>query len=118
MLGRILIYTKKIPEMVAFYTTHFEFDLVELDDDRIKELRPKGAGAALLLHPAGARQKDGQVLVKLVFDVADVEAFCQAAKARGLKFGALHKGDGYVFANAKDPSGNSISVSSRAFAPR
>jgi predicted enzyme related to lactoylglutathione lyase len=57
-------------------------------------------------------------MVKLVFDVEDVEAFCAQARARGLKFGALHKGDEYVFANAKDPSGNSISVSSRAFAPR
>ncbi|HEX8049272.1 MAG TPA: VOC family protein, partial [Rhizobium sp.] len=27
----------------------------------------------------------------------------------------LHQADGYVFANAKDPSGNPIAISSRAF---
>jgi hypothetical protein len=32
-----------------------------------------------------------------------------------LKFGAIWKGDGYEFANARDPDGNSISISSRAF---
>jgi hypothetical protein len=54
-------------------------------------------------------------LVKLVFDVQDVPAFCEAAKSRGLDFGKVHKGNGYEFANAKDPSKNSIQVSSRAF---
>jgi hypothetical protein len=30
-----------------------------------------------------------------------------------LKFGAVHQTDGYVYANGKDPSGNSIAISSR-----
>jgi hypothetical protein len=50
-----------------------------------------------------------------VFDVEDVPAFCQAAKKKGLTFSTLHKSDGYVFANARDPSGNPIAVSGRAF---
>ena len=37
------------------------------------------------------------------------------AAAQGLAFGAIHKGDGYAFANAKDPAGNPVSVSSRAY---
>ncbi|WP_377186257.1 VOC family protein [Ruegeria meonggei] len=84
--------------------------------DRIVELVPVSGGAHLLLHPAGKAAREGQAAVKLVFDVVDVAGFCDHARQQGLKFGPIHKVDGYVFANAKDPSKNSISVSSRAFA--
>jgi len=117
-LGRIVIYTRKPEEMAAFYCRHFGFTAVRTEGDRILELVPRGAGAAILLHPAAAGQKAGQSLVKLVFDVEDVAEFCEKAAADGLIFGPLHQADGYVFANAKDPSGNSVQVSSRAFAPR
>lgn len=58
----------------------------------------------------------GQSLVKLGFEVEDVAAFARAARKRGLAFGPLHDGMGYVYANAKDPSGNSIAISGRAAA--
>ena len=117
-LGRIVIYTRKIDQMAEFYCTHFGFSASQVEGDRILELIPPVSGAAILLHPASARQKEGQVLVKLVFDVENVAAFCERARDKGLEFGKLHQADGYVFANAKDPSGNSIQVSSRAFAPQ
>jgi len=115
-LNRLIIYTKRVPEMIAFYTQHFGYTARQLPGDRIVELLPEAGGVTILLHPAAKSQKEGQVLVKLVFDVQDVEVFCQAAKAKGLDFGTIHQADGYAFANAKDPSNNSISVSSRAFA--
>lgn len=114
-LGRLVIYTSKIDQMADFYAKHFGFSVLRADDDRIVELRAHSSGMALLLHPAAAKQKEGQVLVKLVFDVEDVPAFCEAARADGLDFGKVHKAGGYEFANAKDPSKNSIQVSSRAF---
>ncbi|MBT0956082.1 VOC family protein [Alphaproteobacteria bacterium KMM 3653] len=114
-LGRIVIYTKRLEEMVAFYCTHFGFSALRLEGDRVVELVAPEGGGNILLHPMGAGRKEGQVLVKLVFDVEDVEGFCRAAEARGLSFGAIHKADGYSFANAKDPAKNSISVSSRAY---
>lgn len=114
-LGRLVIYTKKVDEMAEFYQRYFGFDVVRNEGDRIVELKPKASGASILLHAAAKGQKEGQVLVKLVFDVEDVAAFCDEAKARGLEFGSIHTADGYVFANAKDPSKNSIQVSSRAF---
>ena len=101
--------------MADFYAKHFGFSVFRADNDRIVELSAQNSGIALLLHPAVAKQKEGQVLVKLVFDVEDVSAFCEAAKADGLDFGKIHKAGGYEFANAKDPSKNSIQVSSRAF---
>lgn len=117
-LGRIIIYTKRVPEMVAFYSGIFGFSAVQRPGDRLVELRPNGGGISILLHPAAKGQKEGQVLVKLVFDVEDVPAFLQLASDKGLVCGPIHQADGYVFANAKDPSGNSISISSRAFADR
>lgn len=115
-LGRIVIYTRKIEQMAEFYAKHFGFSVSCVEGDRITELTPQGAGCAILLHPASAKQKEGQALVKLVFDVEDVAGFCAACAANGLKFGKIHRADGYVFANTKDPSGNSVQVSGRAFA--
>ena len=115
-LGRIVIYTGRVDEVAAFYVRHFGFDILRSEGDRIVELRHPDGGAAILLHPKAAGQKEGQALVKLVFDVEDVPAFCSAARERGLDVGPVHKADGYVFANAKDPARNSVQVSSRAFA--
>lgn len=115
-LGRLVIYTHKLDEMAAFYARHFGFDVFRADGDRIVELRPEAGGATILLHRAAAKQTEGQVLVKLVFDVEDVAAFCAAARENGLAFGKVHQGDGYSFANAKDPAGNSVQVSNRASA--
>ncbi len=115
-INRIVIYSKKIPQMIAFYSGLFGFTAHRQEDDRIVELQPASGGATLLLHPAGKGQREGQALIKLVFDVENVEGFCRRAAGHGLAFGPIHRADGYEFANAKDPSGNSISVSSRAFA--
>ena len=116
-LGRIIIYTHKIEQMVAFYSKHFGYTLSRIEGDRILELKPKDNGIPILLHPASAKQKEGQVLVKLVFDVKDVPAFCEVARGNGLMFGTIFQADGYSFANTKDPSGNTVQVSSRAFMP-
>ena len=116
ILGRVLIYTRRPDEMAAFYARHFGYSVVRSETDRIVELRSQAGGATILLHPAASSQKEGQVLVKLVFDVEDVAAFCAAAKENGLTFGKIHQADGYAFSNAKDPAGNSIQVSSRGFA--
>jgi predicted enzyme related to lactoylglutathione lyase len=114
-LGRLVIYTSKIDQMEQFYAKHFGFSVLRAEGDRIVELRAQTSGISLLLHPAAAKQKEGQALVKLVFDVENVSTFCKSAKADGLEFGKIHKAGGYEFANAKDPSRNSIQVSSRAF---
>lgn len=117
-LGRIVIYTKRLEDVAAYYCKHFGFEMLRLEGDRIVELIAPGPGANILLHPMGQGRKDGQTLVKLVFDVEDIAGFCQASKKQGLEFGGIHQADGYSFANAKDPAGNSVSISSRAFVKR
>ncbi len=114
-LGRLVMYTKRIDEMSAFYARHFGYTERRIEGDRIVELIAPGSGINLMLHPASSARKEGQTLVKLVFDVQDVPAFCAVAKAKGLEFGSIHQADGYCFSNAKDPAKNSIQVSSRAF---
>ncbi|MDA7966877.1 MAG: VOC family protein [Ruegeria sp.] len=101
--------------MVQFYELHFGYTACQIEGDRIVELIPYAGGLRLLLHPASKAARQGQASVKIVFDVEDVAGFCLRSAEAGLQFGPIHKADGYCFANAKDPSGNSISVSSRAF---
>jgi catechol 2,3-dioxygenase-like lactoylglutathione lyase family enzyme len=112
-LSRIVLYVRDVEETVAFYEKHFGFRALRLPGDRITELLCPDGGASIMVHVAGKAVKMGQVTVKLSFHVEDVEAFCAKSAQEGLLFGPLHQADGYVFANAKDPSGNSISVSSR-----
>lgn len=117
-ITRLILYTKRMDEMARFYARHFGYTASQVPGDRIVELVPQSGGAHLLLHPAAKGLREGQVAVKLVFDVPDVPAFCTQAADQGLEFGPIHQADGYQFANAKDPSNNSISVSSRAFVNR
>ncbi len=117
-LNRFLLYAKDVALTVRFYERYFGFAAARDAGDRIVELiHPKG-GTRLMIHQAAKGQRQGQVLVKLVFDVEDVQSFCDKCRADGLEFGEVHMADGYVFANAKDPCLNPISVSSRAFRVR
>ncbi|MFK0273362.1 VOC family protein [Ensifer sp. NPDC090286] len=114
-IKRIILYAQDVEATVRFYENHFGFQASREAGDRIVELVSAEGGANLMIHPAAKGQRKGQSTVKLVFDVADVEAFCQGRAKKGLVFGTIHRADGYTFANAVDPSGNPISVSSRAF---
>lgn len=117
-LNRIMLYVRNIDDTRVFYERYFGFSAESRDDDRVVELKSAHGGAILMVHQAAKSVKTGQASVKLVFDVEDVEGFKQHCSALGLEFGSTHKADGYCFANAKDPDGNSVSISSRAFANR
>lgn len=114
-LGRAILYCRQVEQTAAFYESHFGYQVSHDPTDRIVELRPPGDGLVLLLHPAGKGQKQGQVQLKMVFDVEDVPTFRAALMESGVEVGPLHHADGYVFANLKDPSGNALSISGRAF---
>jgi len=114
-INRIILYAHDVEATVRFYEKHFGFQASRGAGDRLVELIPQDGGASLMVHPTAKGQRKGQSLIKLVFDVRDVEAFSRGCAQEGLVFGAIHQADGYQFANAKDPSGNPISISSRAF---
>ena len=114
-LSTILIYAKNMQATADFYQTYFGFKSTgEVVEGLIELIAPQG-GANILIHQAAKSVKLGQVGVKLMFDVKDVEAFKKTAERKGLKFGSTHIANGYAFANAKDPDKNSVSISSRAF---
>lgn len=117
-INKIVIYAKNVDKTISFYEKYFGFKSVREEGDRIVELLPANGGASLMIHPAAKNLKEGQASVKLVFDVSNVEAFREKCLAQGLKFGAIHKADGYVYSNAKDPGRNSVQISSRAFRKR
>ena len=87
MPGRLILYTKKLPEMVAFYCDHFGYRVDDDPADRLVELVPPTGAITLLLHPAAKSQKTGQVVVKLVFDIRDVAAMRESLKQAGIAVG-------------------------------
>ena len=113
-LGTIIIYARDMKKTAQFYSRHFGFETTGEIEEGLIELRST-AGAGILIHQAAKSVKVGQVTVKLSFHVQDVPAFMARASTEGLAFGPAHQANGYLFANAKDPDGNSVSISSRAF---
>lgn len=114
-LGTVILYARNVTKTAAFYSLHFGFKTSGEIVEGLIELHPPEGGAGILVHPAARSLKLGQAGVKLSFHVPDVPAFVRAAADRGLEFGAVHQANGYQFANAKDPDGNSVAISSRAF---
>ncbi|MDM0028121.1 VOC family protein [Variovorax saccharolyticus] len=113
-LGTVIIYARDMRKSADFYARHFGFITTGEVSEGLIELNAPRAGAGILIHQAAKSVKLGQAGVKLSFHVPDVEAFVAEAAKRGLKFGAIHRANGYAFANCKDPDKNSVSVSSRA----
>jgi len=111
-----MLYVRNVETTCDFYGRHFGFESSLDPNDRVAELKSPNGGAILMVHQAAKSVKTGQVTVKLVFDIEDVEGFKKQCSMQGLDFGSTHQADGYCFANAKDPDGNSVSISSRAFA--
>jgi predicted enzyme related to lactoylglutathione lyase len=114
-LNTLILYARDMQKTAAFYQRHFGFVTSGQVVEGLIELRAAEGGANILIHQAAKSLKLGQVGVKLMFDVADIDAFKAASAAHGLQFGATHQANGYTFANAKDPDGNSVAISSRAF---
>ena len=112
-IARIILYVKDIETVAAFYQRFFNMKpLIGSAGKGWLELASPLGGSHIALHQAAKSQKSGAAM-KIVFAVADVPAFVRAKKRQGLRFGVIHQGPGFQFANAKDPAGNSISVSSR-----
>lgn len=114
-LGTVILYAKDMQRTARFYSEHFGYETSGEVHDGLIELRPAAGGAEILIHQAAKSLKLGSAAIKLSFSVRNVPQFVQVARERGLAFGAVHQANGYAFANAKDPDGNSVSVSSRRF---
>ena len=109
----IMNYARDMNRTANFYETYAGFKSSGLVDGLI-ELTTED-GMRIVVQQAAKSFKLGQVGVKLVFSVQDVEGFKAKSAKLGLKFGSTHTASGYSFANAKDPDKNSVSYSNRAF---
>lgn len=109
---RVILYVRDIPTVAAFYQLHFGMRPLESTEPGWQELMSPHGGCAIALHQAAVSQKRGSE-IKMVFAVKDVRAFTAACAAQGLHFGVVHTTATHEFANAKDPAGNAIQVSSR-----
>ena len=114
-LHTILLYAKNMQVTAEFYQKYFGFISTGKVVEGLIELKPQNGGASILIHQAAKSIKLGQVAVKLMFDVEDIEKFKIESAAKGLEFGSTHQANGYSFANAKDPDKNPVTISSRAF---
>ena len=111
----VVLYVKDIPKVAAFYERCFGMTPLPGATKGWMQLASPSGGCVIALHQAAVTQRSGAAM-KLVFGVADVRAFKSAKEKQGLKFGVVHvvrEGPGHEFCNAKDPAGNSISISSR-----
>lgn len=115
VLGTVMVYARDMQRSAAFYRTHFGLETTGEVVEGLIELNASQGDASILIHQAAKSLKLGQAGVKLCFQVPDVDTFKKAALAQGLAFGPTHQANGYAFANAKDPDGNALSISSRAF---
>ena len=114
-LGTILIYARNMQKTAQFYSSFFDYCTSGETVEGLIELKPKKNGAVILIHQAAKSIKLGHAGLKLTFHVHDVAEFVAKSAASGLEFGPIHQANKYQFANSKDPDGNSISISSRAF---
>lgn len=113
-IAGIVLYVKDVPKVSAFYQQHFGFTALPSAIVGWQQLVSPTGGCGLSLHQAAKSQKSGAAM-KIVFAVPDVERFIAERKKQGLEFGSVHQAKGYVFSNAKDPAGNSISISDQTY---
>ena len=112
-VARVVLYVKDVEGVAAFYERHFGLRRLAGETPGWIELS-SGEGCTIAVHQASRTAKSGAAM-KLVFAVREVAKFKAASARRGLKFGPIHQVEGFELANAKDPAGNSISISSRGF---
>src|SRR4051812_38244589 len=101
-ITRLALYVRDMPAIADFYSKHFGFS-ARFSSKRDKAvLSPAEGGLLLVLLQASKGHKIGQSTVKIIFDVADVDAAKVVHAKRGLKFGPTLQGPDYQFSNARD----------------
>jgi catechol 2,3-dioxygenase-like lactoylglutathione lyase family enzyme len=111
-ISRIILFVRDVPAVAAFYQRHFGLKPIASAEDGWLELAAGGCNLALHRATKTSRER-GRSSAKIVFAVADVHAAKQSFAKQGLKFGKVHEVNDFAFANARDPEGNPIQISSR-----
>ena len=107
-LRRIILFTKNMPGMVAFYRDVLGLRLRK-DEPGWKEF--DAGGCVIALH--NGTSEVGKRPPKLGFWANDIAAARQELVGRGAKMSKLMSGGGLVRCEGKDPDGNHFSISDR-----
>ena len=107
-LKRVILFTKRMPEMVAFYRDVLGLKL-STNEKGWKEFEAGGCGLAL--HSGSSVV--GTKPPKLVFYARDVTAARKKVLGRGARLGKVNSASGLYFCDGKDPDGNAFQISSR-----
>lgn len=112
-ISRIILFVRDPHRVANFYQTHFGLQLLEGAEDDWIELSAGGCTLALHRAKRTADSTEQHPSTTIVFGVQDVQAAKALFAANGLKFGKVYESADFAFANAKDPEGNAIQISSR-----
>jgi catechol 2,3-dioxygenase-like lactoylglutathione lyase family enzyme len=107
-MRRIVLFTKDMPGMVAFYRDALGLRLAK-DEKGWKEFDANGC--VIALH--NGTSAVGRRPPKIGFWARDIAAARQELVGRGAKMTKLMVGGGLVRCEGKDPDGNPFSVSDR-----
>ncbi len=107
-MRRIVLFTKDMPQMIAFYREVLGLRLLK-DEPGWKEL--DADGCVIALHNGSSQV--GKRPPKIGFWASDVAAARDALVARGAKLGKVMSGGGLMRCEGKDPDGNPFSISNR-----
>jgi catechol 2,3-dioxygenase-like lactoylglutathione lyase family enzyme len=107
-MRRIVLFTKDMPGMIAFYRDVLGLPLVK-DEAGWKELDARGCTIAL--HNGSSQV--GKRPPKIGFWASDVAAARETLVARGARLGKVMSGGGLTRCEGKDPDGNPFSISNR-----
>ncbi len=113
-VSRVILFVKDVARVAAFYQQHFGMKPLPGNEEGWIELSSGTRGCNIALHKAASNRKSSSAM-KLVFGVSNVRKFITEREADGLRFGPIYCPGDFEFANAKDPAGNSIQISSRGF---
>jgi catechol 2,3-dioxygenase-like lactoylglutathione lyase family enzyme len=107
-MRRIVLFTRDMPGMIAFYRDVLGLALVK-DEPGWKEL--DAGGCIIALHNGSSQV--GKRPPKIGFWSADVAAARECLIARGARLGKVMTGGGLTRCEGKDPDGNPYSISNR-----
>lgn len=107
-MRRVVLFTKNMPRMAAFYRDVLGLRLVK-DEKGWKEFDANGC--VIALH--NGTSSVGRRPPKIGFWAPDIDAARKELIGRGAKISKLIVGRGLVRCEGKDPDGNPFSVSDR-----
>jgi len=107
-LRRIILFTKNMPVMVAFYRDVLGLRL-QKDEPGWKEF--DADRCVIALHNGTSRV--GARPPKIAFWARDIEEARETLIARGARVGKILSGGGLIRCEGKDPDGNPFSISNR-----